>query len=156
MNELKAIIESVEEQWGIETVKAIKNKIKQEKLIWSSRLYNSVGMTYQDSELDIFMDDYGHFQDDGVKSSYGRGTSDTGLQFRGNWKGMAFHLKRWADSKGLNAYAVAYSIQNKGIKPKRFFTTVIEDRVPILGDSINKAIGDFMDAQTNRSNEENG
>ena len=157
MEDLDDIILQAQRLWGDETVKAIKKKIQKENVIWKSQLYNSIGYDFDTNkgEFDFYMEDYGVFQDDGVKSSYGRGTSDAGYQFRGNWQGMAFHLKQWARSKNINPYAAAYSIQNKGIKPKRFFNDVIEHRLDLLPKAINTAITKHMDAQVERLNRDN-
>ena len=134
------VLQEAKRQWGIETVQAIKNKINEEGLIWQNNLINSIGLN-QDDTLDgnitFKMFDYGKFLDEGVNGL----TNNFGSQFsyRGNVKGMGAALKPWADSKGINAWAVANSLQSKGLQPRRFFNSVIESRLPDLATKIEQA-----------------
>jgi hypothetical protein len=134
------VLQEAKRQWGIETVQAIKNKINEEGLIWQNNLINSIGLN-QDDTLDgnitFKMIDYGKFLDEGVNGL----TNNFGSQFsyRGNVKGMGAALKPWADSKGINAWAVANSLQSKGLQPRRFFNSVIESRLPDLATKIEQA-----------------
>jgi hypothetical protein len=88
------------------------------------------------------MKEYGEFLDEGVNGT--RSAYATQYQYRGNWKGMGFALTKWADSKGLNPYAVAWSLQEKGLKPRRFFKSVIESRVDDLALLIEKSYNDYL------------
>lgn len=146
MNEqqLLQIINQIKDRWGLETVNAILNKIRQENAIYSGTLERSISYEQdaQSGDISFFMADYGQFIDEGVNGTeQNRGSQ---FQFKGNWKGTAFHIKEWATSKGLNPYATAKSIQAKGIEPRRFFTSVIESRLNSLGDNINQGIQDYM------------
>ena len=147
--ELIALINQVKDTWGMETVNAIIAKIREEDLMFSGTLERSI-LYQQDAagEISFFMADYGIFQDEGVNGT----NNNVGSQFtfKGNWKGTAFHLQEWATSKGLNPYATAKSIQRKGIQPKKFFTSVVESRINVLGESINQAIADYMNQLINR------
>jgi hypothetical protein len=63
---------------------------------------------------------------------------------------MGGALFAWANSKGLNAWAVAHSIQRKGLRPRRFFTYVIEQRLDELGPMLEEAYKNYLNQQTNR------
>ena len=157
MNELLMLLNAVKTQWGIETVEAIKLKIQQENLIYSQELLNSIRFTQDnspDGDVEFFMADYGKFQDEGVNGT--RSAYSTAYQFSGEpgqIRKMGWALKPWADSKGLNAWAVANSIQQKGIEPKRFFNSVIESRLDQLGLDLEAAYINYLNAQINRQNQ---
>lgn len=145
------VLQEAKRQWGIETVQAIKNKINEEGLIWQNTLLNSIGLN-QDDTLDgnitFKMTDYGKFLDEGVNGI----TNNLGSQFsyRGNWRGMGAAIKPWADSKGLNPWAVAKSIQSKGLQPRRFFNSVIESRLPDLSTKLEVAYTTYLNDMINR------
>jgi hypothetical protein len=99
---------------------------------------------------------YGQFVDKGVKgvnSNYAA-NKDTTFSFKSlnSRFGIAFHVKKWANAKGLNEYAVATNLAKKGIEARKFFDTVIESRVGILGEYITRGIADFFEAEANRLN----
>ena len=143
MNELVNILNLAKKQWGIETVQAIIRKIEQENIIWEGNLKNSIRFKQQDNgDITFLMKEYGEFLDEGVNGT--RSAYATQYQYRGNWKGMGFALTKWADSKGLNPYAVAWSLQEKGLKPRRFFKSVIESRVDDLALLIEKSYNDYL------------
>ena len=87
------------------------------------------------------MEDYGEFQDKGVRGA--GGTRKTTSQFnRKNNKGKIWkqkggkspysfkegrkpsvkHFKKWSESRGLNAYAIRESVFRQGLKPSFFFS----------------------------------
>jgi hypothetical protein len=143
MNELVNILNLAKKQWGIETVQAIIRKIEQENIIWEGNLKNSIRFKQQENgDITFLMKEYGEFLDEGVNGT--RSAYATQYQYRGNWKGMGFALTKWADSKGLNPYAVAWSLQEKGLKPRRFFKSVIESRVDDLALLIEKSYNDYL------------
>jgi hypothetical protein len=93
------------------------------------------------------MKEYGEFLDEGVNGDPQLGSRSaytTPYQYRGNWKGMGFALTKWADSKGLNPYAVAWTLQRDGLKPRRFFKSVIESRADDLATAIGTAYNDYL------------
>ena len=146
MNEqqLLALINQIKDRWGRETVFAIISRIQEEQAFFTGTLERSVIFEQDTSTGDItfFMADYGEFLDEGVNGTdIGRGSK---FSFRGNWKGTALYIKQWANAKGLNEWATARSIQKKGIEPRRFFTSVIERRIAILGEEITQGISDYM------------
>lgn len=101
------------------------------------------------------MIEYGQFLDLGVNGARSAFTSP--YQFRGisenkpeKIRAMGGALKEWADSKGLNPWAVAWSMQRKGLKPRRFFNSVIELRVnEVLPGLLEKAYLDYLEGLTN-------
>jgi hypothetical protein len=150
MNELINILNLAKKQWGIETVQAIIRKIEQDNTIWEGNLKNSIRFKQDEKTGDItfLMKEYGEYLDEGVNGT--RSAYSTQYQYRGNWKGMGFALTKWADSKGLNPYAVAWTLQRDGLKPRRFFKSVIESRVPDLATSLERAYNDYLNASMNR------
>ena len=140
--ELKDLLQQVTDQWGAETVAAILKKLDSYPIKWNGTLRRSISYNQEGTDISFNMADYGDFIDKGVS-----GTSikrNTPYSFRGRYKGLAFYLKDWALSKGLNEWAVAKSIQKKGIKPRPFFTSVIESRIPELEPLITQATEDYI------------
>lgn len=147
------ILKEVEINWGKETVEAIKKKIDEENVIYSGNLKTSVRYETGDSvgNIQIKMDDYGKFQDLGV-NPVGGALYETEFIFKGNWQGTALALQEWASSKGLNEWAVARKIQYQtGLEPKKFYTSVLESRLPVLGEALMKAYQDYLDSSINRT-----
>ena len=129
--DLQQLLEEAANVWGQETVQAILAKLDSYPIQWNGTLRRSI--MYQETEpfnFNFLMADYGQFQDEGVDGL--RNQFGSQFKFRGNWKGTAMALKPWADSKGLNPWATARAIQDKGIKPRPFFKSVIETRLPQL------------------------
>jgi hypothetical protein len=151
MNDLIQILLRVKSEWGMETVNAIKAKIEQEDAIFSSQLLNSITFTQEltlDGDVKFIMADYGQFIDEGVNGL----TTQWGSQFsfKGNWKGTAVAVGDWAAAKGLNQWALGRSIQDKGIRPRKFFTSVVEARIPELGPMLETAYATYLNQQINR------
>lgn len=145
--ELIRFINAIKDRWGSETVAAIRRRIQELNLVDTGTLERSVIYEQDENSGDInfFMADYGTFQDLGVNGLDFNWESP--YQFRGNYHGTAFAIQEWANTKGLNAWATARSIQSRGIEPKRFFNTVIEQRLQVLGDDITSGIADYMNRQ---------
>lgn len=148
---LYELLQNAKRQWGIETVEAIKNRIREEDAIFSQTLLDSVGLN-QDDTLDgnitFKMVDYGHFLDEGVNGL--QNSVGSQFSFRGNWKGTAVALTDWANAKGLNKWAVAQKLQKEGLRPRRFFTSVIEARLPELGPQLELAYTTYLNDMINR------
>lgn len=147
--ELLALLKQIKDQWGRETVAAILKKIDSYPIKYKGTLKRSVFYEQDktaDADIEFFMADYGQFVDKGVNGT----TQGRGSQFnfkQTSIKGVAFHIKPWATSKGLNNWAVATNIVKKGIKPRPFFDSVIQSRINILGESITQGMADFMTNQ---------
>jgi len=149
--ELINLLIAVRQKWGNETVEAIKKKLSEGAQTFTGELEQSIGFDAPDN-LDgnyIFdMVDYGSYLDQGVQGFESNFTSQ--FRYAGNWKGMAQALKPWADSKGLNPFAVAWSMQQKGLEPRRFFNSVIESRIDLLGEQLTVAMADYLNDMVNK------
>jgi len=139
-----------------------KNKNKKGKTSnYTKELYNSleykpfvVGNTIG---VKFYMDEYGKFQDQGVKGVKG-GTSLSGYAYKksSNLIGVEYHtgtLAKWAkfkryqarDKKGrfvdyeTTGFALANIIKNYGIKPSLFFTKPFEKAFENLPEELQEA-----------------
>lgn len=115
----------------------------------TNELYQSLDYKF-DVESDAFvisilMEDYGKFQDKGVRGA-GRVRKTTSkfnsrnnkgkmwkqkggnspYSFREGIKPSVKHFEDWSRRKGLSAYAVRESVYRQGIKPSLFFTKPFE------------------------------
>jgi hypothetical protein len=153
MNELEKLIFDAQKKWGNEVVKAIVLKIDTLKIKWLGNLRRSISYDIKEGNVDFKMTDYGQFIDQGVNGLLQQVGSP--FSFKGRIAGTAYHIKQWADSKGINEWALATSIQKKGIRPRKFFNSVIEARIPDLGDALLKVQSDYIDRVINRNNPEN-
>lgn len=147
------ILQEAKREWGAETVEAIKLKINEDDIIFQSVLLNSIAFkqdTTLDGEINFDMaKPYGKFIDEGVNGTSVSVGSE--FSFRGKWKGTALAIKPWADAKGLNPYAVARKIQRDGIKPRRFFGSVIESRLPDLAKKLEAAYTTYLNDAINKA-----
>ena len=148
--ELILLLKQIKDQWGRETVAAILRTMdtKRNSLNFNGTLRKSISYEQDkslDGDISFFMADYGHFLDKGVNGT--RSAFSTPFSFSGDKdkiRKMGGALKPWADAKGLNPWALAYSLQRKGIEPRRFFDSVVETRIGILGESLTQAIADSI------------
>ena len=158
MADLTQILREVKRNWGIETVAAIINSLNDRTSTFKGNLEKSIASEQEeglDGDITFKMIDYGHFLDLGVNGARSAFTSP--YQFKGvsenkpeKIRAMGGALKEWADSKGLNAWAVAWSIQRKGLKPRRFFDSVIELRLnEVLPADLEKAYLDYLEGLIN-------
>ena len=148
--ELQALLEAAANLWGQETVAAILRQLDSYPIQWNGILRRSI--MYEEKEpfnFTFLMADYGQFQDEGVDGT--NNSYNSPFKFKGNWKGTAHFIKPWADAKGLNSFAVARSIQAKGIKPRPFFKSVVESRLPQLEVVINETYQNYLNASIQRA-----
>jgi len=160
MNELEIILRNTYNQWGKETVIAIQKKIDSYKLNYTGTLKKSVqfipGADLSNLGQVIIAppaDKYADFMDQGVSGTEIKRNSP--YKFKGTPKtigGMAFYLKPWATSKGLNPWAVAHSMAKKGIKARPFFKSVIEARTPMLGEMWADAEKEYLESMVAKFN----
>lgn len=143
MKELVALLREVSNQWGKETVVAILRELDSYPIAWTGELRASIGYTQdKDGEIDFGMSSYGKFVDEGTGIF---GPSKTKIP-KSSIPGMAYFLRPWATSKGLNPWAVATSIVNNGgIKPRPFYKSVIAQRIPELERLIARAYKEYLD-----------
>ena len=159
--ELITLLKQIKAKWGQETVAAILKEMdkKRNRLTFSGALRSSVKYKQEpdlDGDISFSMAPYGQFVDKGVKGVNSNYTAnkDTTFSFKSlnSRFGIAFHVKKWANAKGLNEYAVATNLAKKGIEARKFFDTVIQSRINILGEDITQGIADYMESQTNKLN----
>lgn len=147
MQDLLQILNQVQEQWGKETVAAIVKEIEAKNLIFKDNLRQSIKSELVNDEINFSMTEYGKFQDEGVNGL--RSAYTTAFQFSGDpvkIRKMGGALKDWADQKGLNAWATAWSIQRKGLEPKHFYKSVIESRLDDLTEKLGEAQKTYLDS----------
>lgn len=88
----------------------------------------------------LFFDDYGVFQDEGVKGTgvFGETAKKNGwynkapssrFSFKNTPKGKPSvkHFRTWASQRGLNPFVVRESVWRQGLKPKRWFSRIIDE-----------------------------
>jgi len=146
--DLKLILQEAWNKWGFETVEAIKKKIKETQPyppIYSSTMLNSVTSTPDQLEnIKFSIVDYAQYIDEGTGTFGPRKAAIPKEKI----PGMAYYLTPWSTSKGLNPWAVATSIVNKGgLQPRRFYKSVIESRINdgSFGVLYNAAVKAYMD-----------
>jgi hypothetical protein len=149
MNDLRDLLEQASDQWGSDTVQAILKELRKYPVKWEGTLDRSIIYELDSSgNVDIFMADYGQFQDQGVDGTQVKRNSP--FSFKGKIAGTAKAIKKWADAKGLNNWAVATTVQRKGIKPRPFFNSVITNRIPDLAAAIQQAQIDYINKQVDK------
>jgi len=136
------------------------NLTKSDKNV-SKELYNSIGYKLNVSKnsfgLDLVMQDYGVFQDKGVKGKtssakapnspfkFGSGTGKKGGLTNGIDKWVRRRGFQFRDNKGKflsyqsTAFLITRSIYNKGIKPSMFFTKPFEKAFAGLNEDLIQA-----------------
>ena len=118
-----------------------KGKHNFDKTLYNSLRY-SIYYSNDNFSLTFSMEDYGQFQDKGVRGAGGTRKTTSAFNRRNNkgkiWKQKApdspysykegkkpsaKHFKRWAESKGLSPFAVRESVYRQGIPATKFFST---------------------------------
>jgi len=153
--ELLALLKQIKDQWGRETVAAILKRIDSYPIKWKGTLKRSIIYEQDktpDADISFFMADYGKFVDEGVNGiNQSRGSQFSFRQT--SIKGVAYHIKGWASSKGIqNPWGVATNIVKEGIKPRPFFDSVIQSRINALGEAVTQGIAEYMENQVDRLN----
>jgi activator of 2-hydroxyglutaryl-CoA dehydratase len=145
------------EDFGNYVIQQSRSKLTKGKSNYTKELYNSLKYTIEKSEdgviIDFYMEEYGAFQDKGVKGVKSNYTENKNTPFSykpsSNLKGLEYKTKifsKWAkyrklqprDKKGrfgtyeTMGYILANSIKNKGIKATFFFTKPFEAAVKRL------------------------
>jgi hypothetical protein len=150
--QLIKILKGVKDKWGADTVAAIVKEIDRYPIKWKGVLRRSVSYEQQsdlDGDITFNMADYGKFIDEGIGIF---GPRNQRIPKR-SIPGLAFYLRPWAQSKGLNPWAVATKIVERGgIKPRPFFNSVIQNRVPQLGEAITEAYTIYLNESINNLN----
>jgi hypothetical protein len=141
----KELLESVLTKFAKFVIQQSRSNLTKGKHNFDKTLYNSLSYKLSVGEnsfsLSFDMEDYGQFQDQGVKGAGGTRKSTSAFNRRNNkgkiWKQKAPNspfqfknkkppisaFKRWAEEKGLNPYAVRESVFRQGIPATKFFST---------------------------------
>lgn len=152
--DLQELLRQAANRWGFETVTAIVKKLNSYPILFNGTLRRSI--SYEQVEpfdIKIYMADYGQFQDEGVDGqdvSHG-----SPYKFKGNYWGTAYYIKPWADAKGFdNPFGLARHIQSQGIKPRPFFKSVLETRIPDLQKSLNDTYQRYLDDMVSKKSKQ--
>jgi hypothetical protein len=149
-------------QFGKYVVQQSRANLSKGKKNSSKSLYDSIEyvkkVTPTGFSLSVIMEEYGLYQDQGVRGA--GGTRKTTSQFkRTNNRGKIWkqkggnspfsfkegnkpsvkHFKAWSRSKGLSAFAVREAVFRQGIKPSFFFTKPFEQAFKNLPNQVIEA-----------------
>ena len=142
----KELLDSVLTKFAKFVIQQSRSNLTKGKHNFDKTLYNSLSYQLVVGEnsfsLAFKMEDYGDFQDLGVRGAGGtrKTTSafkrtnnkgkiwkqkapDSPFSFKEGKKPSVKHFKAWAESKGLNPYAVRESVFRQGIPATKFFST---------------------------------
>lgn len=148
MTELEKILDDALNKWGQETVQAIIRQIDSYPIRWKGTLRRSISYDIVNQQVEFLMADYGQFIDEGI-GIYGPRKQRIPTTKKG---ALAYYLKEWSSSKGLNSWAVATNIIKRGgVKPRPFFNTVIQQRVQGLDKFLNDAYDDYLQTVVNKA-----
>jgi hypothetical protein len=173
------LVEATLNKFAKRVIQQAKTNLTKKKKNFDKTLYNSLTYTLNVSKnsfyLNFYMEDYGAYQDEGVKGAGGTRKTTSSFNRRNNkgkiWKQKApnsrfkfkegkkpsvKHFKKWAEAKGLNPYAVRESVFRQGISPSKFFTTPFRLQFQKLPQELIDAFGlgpdDFQIFATNPKN----
>ena len=157
------ILENLKEELNFfakQVIADAKKNLKDDTGALSKSLDYNIEVHKQSFTLQFLMNQYGMFQDKGVKgvggvrkttSKYKRSNNKGKLwkqaikggeflySFKEGKKPSAKHFKEWAERKGLNAYAVREAVYHQGIRPSLFFTKPFEQHFKTLSQDLLKA-----------------
>lgn len=127
--ELKKILD----EWGRETVIAMQAILTAQRNVATGNLRNSIKYKLGADFIQFTMAEYGDIVDKGRTPGW--------------WAPIA-PLKKWASAKGLPvsaAFTARAAIKKRGLKPKKFFTTIIEREIAELLPKLDTAIIRYID-----------
>ena len=162
-------------QFGNYVIKQARSNLTKGKKNSSKDLYDSLkAIPKQNSNnftLSFIMEEYGVFQDQGVRgvggtrkttSSFKR-TNNKGkiwkqkggkspFSFKEGKKPSVKHFEAWSKKKGISAFAVREAVFRQGITPSMFFTKPFKQAIQNLPEQLIKAFGkdleDLLDFTT--------
>ena len=171
-------VEKALDKFGKAVVQQSRSRLTKTSSNFSKELYNSIGYDKQVSKggksfsFSFEMEDYGMFQDQGVKGVGGvrkstslfnrrnnkgklwkqKAPKDTPFSYKEGKKPSVKHFEKWAKAKGLSPFAVRELVYHEGLKAKKFFTTSFEQQFAKLPDEIVEAfnldLDNFLDFTT--------
>ena len=141
----KDLVAAVLIKFGKYVIQQARSNLTKGKHNFDKTLYNSLRYSIYYSNdnfsLTFSMEDYGQFQDQGVKGAGGTRKTTSAFKRTNNkgkiWRQKAPNspfaykdkkppvsaFKAWAESKGLNPFAVRESVYRQGIPATKFFST---------------------------------
>lgn len=139
--DIEELLKQAADKWGYETVQAILREMDTQSIKWEGILRRSIMYEQEGTEITFHAADYGKYVDEGI-GVFGPNRQSIRKE---SIPGIAYHLREWAGSKQLNPWAVATNIYKRGgIKPRPFFKSVIELRLPQLEEAINESYQVYM------------
>ncbi len=165
-------IEKALNKFGKDVVQQSRSRLTKSGSNFSKELYNSIGY-----ELDVSnkgtsfsfsfeMEDYGAYQDQGVrgvggvrkttskfKKTNNRGKlwkqkvkkGETPVSFKEGKPPPVKAFEAWSKAKGLSPFAVRNVVYHEGLKAKKFFSKSFDQQYKKLPDELLKAFGDDLD-----------
>jgi hypothetical protein len=149
-------------KFGKYVIQQARSNLTKGKHNFNKTLYNSLrySVYYSNDKfsMSFFMEDYGQFQDQGVKGAGGTRKTTSAFKRTNNkgkiWRQKAPNspfaykdkkppvsaFKDWAQSKGLNPFAVRESVYRQGIPATKFFSTPFNIAINKLPPDIANAI----------------
>jgi hypothetical protein len=173
------LVEATLNKFAKRVIQQARTNLTKKKKNFDKTLYNSLTYKLNVSKnsfyLNFYMEEYGAYQDEGVKGAGGTRKTTSSFNRRNNkgkiWKQKApnsrfkfkadrkpsvKHFKKWAQAKGLSPYAVRESVFRQGISPSKFFTTPFRLQFQKLPQELIDAFGlgpdDFQMFATNPKN----
>jgi hypothetical protein len=173
------LVEATLTKFAKRVIQQARTNLTKKKKNFDKTLYNSLTYKLNVSKnsfyLNFYMEEYGAYQDEGVKGAGGTRKTTSSFNRRNNkgkiWKQKApnsrfkfkegkkpsvKHFKKWAQAKGLSPYAVRESVFRQGISPSKFFTTPFRLQFQKLPQELIDAFGlgpdDFQMFATNPKN----
>jgi hypothetical protein len=160
----KAEQQIILEQFRDYVIQQARSNLSKLKKNHTKKLYDSISaeIKVMPNSLRLYfdMEDYGFYQDQGVKGVGGvrettskfKRTNNKGKMWKQKAKDSPFSFKKgnkpsvkhfiqWAKSKGLNPFAVRESVFRQGISRSLFFTTPFEAAFKNLPDEMIEAYG---------------
>lgn len=141
------------ERFAKAVIRQAKSNLTRGKHRDKDKLYKSLDnyelkVTKNSLYLAFFMEEYGEYQDRGVKGAANfkshKMARFTPFRFKDKMPPIK-SLKGWAKRKGLNEYAVQRSVYKKGIPQTLFFTKPFENNWKNLPETVLDAFGRDVD-----------
>lgn len=140
-------IEATIDQWNNETIERLQKSLDDKassgtsKMLRQSIVPQAIKQTENGLSLEVIMEDYYKFIDQGVRGIGRAGLPDTNTSVfaqkapNSPWsykegrenKPSSSHFKQWASVKGLSPFVISESIWRRGIEANHFYSDVMTD-----------------------------